>query len=158
MSTQPDSSKSWASTALAFAIYQALAILWFGTPVLSDFTHTYIGKPGADPGTHMWFLAWWPYAIVHHLDPFITKVVLAGRERTQEEFFHTFNSLHAERHQIVLTSDKAPRDIEGLEERLRNRFESLGAFRIQSHVGDFDSVSGPNCRSHHPALGSGCCV
>jgi chromosomal replication initiator protein len=49
---------------------------------------------------------------------------LAGRERTQEEFFHTFNSLHADRHQIVLTSDKAPRDIAGLEERLRNRFES----------------------------------
>ncbi len=49
---------------------------------------------------------------------------IAGRERTQEEFFHTFNSLHAERHQIVLTSDKAPRDIAGLEERLRNRFES----------------------------------
>ncbi len=49
---------------------------------------------------------------------------LAGRERTQEEFFHTFNSLHAERHQIVLTSDKAPRDIAGLEERFRNRFES----------------------------------
>jgi chromosomal replication initiator protein len=49
---------------------------------------------------------------------------LAGRERTQEEFFHTFNSLHSERHQIVLTSDKAPRDISGLEERLRNRFES----------------------------------
>jgi len=49
---------------------------------------------------------------------------LAGRERTQEEFFHTFNSLHAQRHQIVLTSDKAPRDLTGLEERLRNRFES----------------------------------
>ncbi len=49
---------------------------------------------------------------------------LAGRERTQEEFFHTFNSLHSERHQIVLTSDKIPRDIAGLEERLRNRFES----------------------------------
>jgi chromosomal replication initiator protein len=49
---------------------------------------------------------------------------LAGRERTQEEFFHTFNSLHSERHQIVLTSDKVPRDIHGLEERLRNRFES----------------------------------
>lgn len=49
---------------------------------------------------------------------------LAGRERTQEEFFHTFNVLHAERHQIVLTSDKAPRDLSGLEERLRNRFES----------------------------------
>src|SRR6266852_2955412 len=49
---------------------------------------------------------------------------LAGRERTQEEFFHTFNSLHSERHQVVLTSDKVPRDIPGLEERLRNRFES----------------------------------
>ena len=49
---------------------------------------------------------------------------LAGRERTQEEFFHTFNALHAERHQIVLTSDKVPRDIPGLEDRLRNRFES----------------------------------
>jgi chromosomal replication initiator protein len=49
---------------------------------------------------------------------------LAGRERTQEEFFHTFNSLHADHHQIVLTSDKIPRDIPGLEERLRNRFES----------------------------------
>ena len=49
---------------------------------------------------------------------------LAGRERTQEEFFHTFNSLHSDKHQIVLTSDKVPREIPGLEERLRNRFES----------------------------------
>ncbi len=49
---------------------------------------------------------------------------LAGRERTQEEFFHTFNSLHADHHQIVLTSDKVPKDMPGLEERLRNRFES----------------------------------
>ena len=48
---------------------------------------------------------------------------LAGRERTQEEFFHTFNTLHAQRAQIVLTSDKVPKDIPGLEERLRNRFE-----------------------------------
>ncbi|MGD9762146.1 MAG: chromosomal replication initiator protein DnaA [Candidatus Binatia bacterium] len=48
---------------------------------------------------------------------------LAGRERTQEEFFHTFNSLYEGHHQIVLTSDKFPKEIPDLEERLRNRFE-----------------------------------
>ena len=48
---------------------------------------------------------------------------LAGRERTQEEFFHTFNSLYESHHQIVLTSDKFPKEIPDLEERLRNRFE-----------------------------------
>ena len=48
---------------------------------------------------------------------------LAGRERTQEEFFHTFNALYDQRRLIVLTSDKVPKDIHGLEERLRNRFE-----------------------------------
>lgn len=48
---------------------------------------------------------------------------LAGRERTQEEFFHTFNSLYERRRQIILTSDKFPKEIPDLEERLRNRFE-----------------------------------
>lgn len=48
---------------------------------------------------------------------------LAGRERTQEEFFHTFNSLYESHRQIILTSDKFPKEIPDLEERLRNRFE-----------------------------------
>ena len=48
---------------------------------------------------------------------------LSGRERTQEEFFHTFNTLYEAHKQIVLTSDKFPNEITGLEERLRNRFE-----------------------------------
>ncbi|NCG20241.1 MAG: chromosomal replication initiator protein DnaA [Rhodobacterales bacterium] len=48
---------------------------------------------------------------------------LSGRERTQEEFFHTFNALQSSGRQVVLTSDVVPRDIEKLEPRLRTRFE-----------------------------------
>jgi chromosomal replication initiator protein len=48
---------------------------------------------------------------------------IAGREATQQEFFNMFNELHGENKQIVLTSDKPPKDIQRLEERLCSRFE-----------------------------------
>ena len=48
---------------------------------------------------------------------------IAGKDRTQDEFFHTFNALHDAQKQLVMTSDRFPKEMEGLEERIRSRLE-----------------------------------
>ena len=48
---------------------------------------------------------------------------ISGKKSTQEEFFHTFNTLYNDKKQIVITSDKFPQEISDIEDRLRNRFQ-----------------------------------
>lgn len=62
---------------------------------------------------------------------------LAGKDKIQEEFFHTFNTLHQADKQIIMSSDKPPRDIDMLEDRLRSRF--AGGMSIDMQVPDFET-------------------
>lgn len=57
---------------------------------------------------------------------------VAGKERTQEELFHVFNALYADGKQLIIASDRPPRELSGLEERLRSRFEGGLVVQMQS--------------------------
>jgi chromosomal replication initiator protein len=78
---------------------------------------------------------------------------IAGKDKMQEEFFHTFNTLHQANKQIIMSSDKPPRDIVGLEDRLKSRFS--GGMSIDMQIPDFETrcaIIQTKAQSHNSEL------
>ncbi|MDQ6806112.1 MAG: hypothetical protein M3065_14400, partial [Actinomycetota bacterium] len=63
--------------ALALSVYLAVDIAYFGARVIPNIGHTCACRAGADPTSYMWFLAWWPHALLHGINPFVTNVLFA---------------------------------------------------------------------------------
>jgi hypothetical protein len=76
-SSQLRKTSSISTTLIAFLCYAGLSILYFGLPLLHNFTSAYIGVGNDPTDIYMWSFSWWPYAISHRINPFISTYVWA---------------------------------------------------------------------------------
>lgn len=73
---QPRGRRRTLQSLTALGCYLVISLAFFGPPIAHDVFHTYIGQ-GKDPLSFMWHLVWWPYAVTHRLNPFLTRAVWA---------------------------------------------------------------------------------